>query len=493
MKRLLTITLFSLLFAILTLSPALAAEEASETTAPEKPLLASINETLFGVLFFDVAQGGLQLEQVDRAGQLVKDAEGTVKKKTVTIPFLIVFIAIGLFFYTFWYRFINMRACKHAIDVVRGKYDREDDVGEISHFRALTSALSATVGLGNIAGVAVAIQVGGPGAVFWMMSTAFFSMSAKFSSCTLAQMYRQTNADGSISGGPMYYLDIGLAEKGKSFALLGKVLGVMYAFLVMGGALGGGNMFQANQATAALVNSFGLQGQELVIGIVLSITVGIVILGGIKRIGAATSRLVPAMCGIYVVASLFVILSNASQIPSALGTIITMAFSQNAFFGGLWGVLVAGVTRAAFSNEGGLGSAAIAHAAAKTDEPVREGLVAMLGPVIDTMLVCLLTALVVIITGAWNDPTLLQSSAGLDSTLKGVTLTSAAFGSVLPWFPYVLTVCITLFAYSTLISWCYYGERGWIYLLDHFGGAGLKTVVVFRLIFVILCRHWCCE
>ena len=363
--------------------------------------------------------------------------------------------------------------------MVRGKYDNPHNKGEISHFRALTSALSATVGLGNIAGVAIAIYVGGPGAVFWMVVAAVFGMTSKFASCTLSQLYRRENADGSISGGPMYYLDDGLKSLGKAFVVPGKVLAFLYAFMIMLAAIGGGNMFQANQTVAAFTDTFAL-GQEVGVkaafGTLMAAFVALVILGGIKRIGSATSRIVPLMVGIYVLTSIYIILVNIGKVPETLGLIFQMAFTKNAFFGGMAGVLIQGIRRAAFSNEAGLGSAAIAHAAAKTDEPVREGLVAMLGPFIDTVVVCLMTATVIIITGTWNNP-------NVDA--NGVVLTTTAFKSVLPWFPYVLTICIGLFAYSTMIAWSYYGERGWIYIFDHFGGIGLKTVFIYRMIFVV--------
>jgi AGCS family alanine or glycine:cation symporter len=444
----------------------------------EPSVFDKANATIMTVLFFDIAFDAIQIDEVDRDGNPVLDVSGNPKKKVVSLPFLIVVLILGAIFFTFWYRWINVRGLKHSINVIQGKYDNPEDTGEISHFRALTSALSATVGLGNIAGVAIAIQLGGPGAVFWMLIAAVFGMTAKFSSCTLSQMYRQTNADGSISGGPMYYVDIGLKQMGGSWAHLGKVLAIMYALMVMGGAIGVGNMFQVNQTAEAFRSTFGLSaGTNWVIGIVIAILVAVVIIGGIKRIGAATSRIVPAMCGLYVCVSILIILMNITRIPEAIGLIFRLAFTGNAFYGGFVGVLVWGIKRASFSNEAGLGSAAIAHAAAKTEEPVREGIVAMVGPFIDTIIVCLMTAMVVIITGAWNDPSLSQSD--------GVTLTTKAFESAIGWFPLILTVSIGLFAYSTMISWAYYGERGWIYLLDHFGGAGLKTVIVFRIIFIL--------
>ena len=458
--------------------------QGSEDNAETTPsFLAGVNSKIFKVLFFDVTRGSMQIDEVDRDGSPVLDGSGTAKKKTIQVPFIVLVLMLGAIFFTFWYRWINIRGFKHAIDVIRGKYDKPEDTGEISHFRALTSALSATVGLGNIAGVAVAIQLGGPGAVFWMLIAAVFGMTAKFSSCTLSQMYRKINTDGTVSGGPMYYLDIGLSEsRYKGLKVLGKVLAVMYALMIMGGAIGGGNMFQANQTAEAFASTFKISDTgtwNWVIGITLAIGVGVVIIGGIKRIGAATSKIVPFMCGIYVLASIFIILTHISQIPETIRLIFTMAFTKNAYYGGFFGVLIMGVRRAAFSNEAGLGSAAIAHAAAKTEEPVREGIVGMIGPFIDTIIVCSMTAMVVIITGTWNDPSISQSA--------GVTLTTEAFGSAISWFPYILTLCIGLFAYSTMISWCYYGERGWIYLLDHIGeeGYGLKTVVLFRIIFVV--------
>ena len=472
-----------LVFALVSWALPVWSQENEDNVEAAPSFLARVNSKIFTVLFFDVTRGSVQIDEVNRDGSPVLDGSGTAKKKTIQVPFIVLVLMLGAIFFTFWYRWINIRGFKHAIDVIRGKHDKPEDTGEISHFRALTSALSATVGLGNIAGVAVAIQLGGPGAVFWMLIAAVFGMTAKFSSCTLSQMYRKINADGTVSGGPMYYLDIGLSEsRYKGLKVLGKVLAVMYALMIMGGAIGGGNMFQANQTAEAFASTFEISDTgtwNWVIGITLAIGVGVVIIGGIKRIGAATSKIVPFMCGIYVLASIFIILTHISQIPETIRLIFTMAFTKNAYYGGFFGVLIMGVRRAAFSNEAGLGSAAIAHAAAKTEEPVREGIVGMIGPFIDTIIVCFMTAMVVIITGTWNDPSISQSA--------GVTLTTEAFGSVIGWFPYILTLCIGLFAYSTMISWCYYGERGWIYLLDHIGeeGVGLKTVVLFRIIFVI--------
>lgn len=441
-------------------------EPKKEEPGPFDKAISTVNGYLAKALFFDASFGAFQSE--------VTGEDGKTVTKGATVPFIVAVLALGSVFFTLWFRFINVRGFKHAIDVVRGRYDNPDDEGEISHFHALTSALSATVGLGNIAGVAIAIQKGGPGAVFWMIVMAVFGMTAKFSSCTLSQLYRKTNPDGTISGGPMYYLDLGL--KAMKLGPLGKGLGILYAIMIMGGSFGGGNMFQSNQSWATVQNAFSLPDTgSYVFGGVLAVLVALVIIGGIRRIGAATSRVVPAMAVIYILASLVVIFANIAEVPKALGLMVSMAFTNEAVEGGAIGVLVIGVQRAAFSNEAGLGSAAIAHAAAKTDEPVREGLVAMLGPFIDTIIICLMTATVVIVTGTWSDPSVAN---------EGVVMTSKAFSSVITNFDVVLSVCVLLFAYSTMISWAYYGERGWIYLLDHFNGAGLKTILVYRIIFV---------
>jgi len=442
--------------------------------------LAKFNNALEGVIFLDVTGGAIQVP-VEEDGQPVLDESGAPKTEAVEIPLIVVILSLGSIFFTFWYRFISIRLFKHGIDVVRGKYDNPDNKGEISHFRALTSALSATVGLGNIAGVAVAIQQGGPGAVFWMICMAVFGMTAKFSSCTLSQLYRKTNPNGTISGGPMYYLDLGLRDL--NLGGMGKFLGILYAIMLMGGAFGGGNMFQVNQTAEAFRVTFDLPARaDLAVGIMMLVVVGMVIVGGVRRIGSATSKIIPFMCGTYVLASVMIIIMNFDQVPSSIALIFNLAFSENAMFGGAMGVLVTGVTRAAFSNEAGLGSAAVVHAAAKTDEPVREGVVAMLGPFIDTIVICTMTALVVIVTGAYEAGDAAEKTGYANG---GVALTMIAFESAASWLPYVLTISIALFAYSTMISWCYYGERGWIYLIDHFGeGKGIQTVIVFRLLFL---------
>ena len=388
--------------------------------------------------------------------------------KILGFPLIVLILLVGSITFTFYFRFINVRGFTHAIDIIKGKYDNPKDDGQISHFQALTSALSATIGLGNIAGVAVAVSLGGPGAVFWMILIAFFSMSAKFVSCTLGQLYRQVNPDGSIDGGPMYYLEKGLGELG--MGTLGKVLGILYAIFIIGGAFGGGNMFQANQSYALVGSLTGIS--SLTYGIILAILVGVVIIGGIERIGQTTEKIVPTMVVLYVGASLFVILTNLDKLGGVVASIMSEAFSPNAIYGGLIGVLVTGIKRAVFSNEGGVGSASIAHSAAKTDEPVREGIVAMVGPFIDTIIVCFMTASVILITKDTNP--LYQVGGGIN----GVELTSAAFGSVISWFPIILSMVVFLFSYSTMISWYYYGNKGWKYLF------GDTTIPVYQTLYL---------
>ncbi len=405
---------------------------------------------LYPILFFDVSFGYFNI------------IENNLIVKEVGLPLIVIVLLLGALIFTFYFRFINIRGFKHAIDIIKGKYDNPNDTGQISHFQALTSALSATIGLGNIAGVAIAVSLGGAGAVFWMILIAFFSMTAKFVSCTLGQMYRKVNDDGSVNGGPMYYLEYGLKERG--FTGLGKVLGCMYAIFIIGGAFGGGNMFQANQSYKIFGELVGLS--PLSYGILLAILVGFVIVGGIKRIGKTTEKIVPLMVTIYVAASLYIILSNFSELPNVISMIFTDAFSQDALFGGFIGVLVTGIRRAVFSNEGGVGSASIAHSAAKTNEPVREGIVAMVGPFIDTIVVCFMTASVILITRNQNplwDP---------GTKPQGAELTSAAFESVISWFPYILAIVVFLFSFSTIISWYYYGNKGWKYL---FGDKSINT------------------
>jgi AGCS family alanine or glycine:cation symporter len=568
--------------------------------------LSAINTAVFTTLFFDVSFGAFRGEVLDESGEPVYEekpveitaetdfeailttrsgnpivqADGSLRTVTVEkgttyqpvaapgqpetekgevliegpkAPFLVVFLALGAIFFTVWHGFINVRGFKHAIDIVRGKFSSDSDDGEIPPFRALTSALSATVGLGNIAGVAIAVKLGGPGAIFWMMFLGLFGMTAKFHESTLAQMFRMKNPDGSVSGGPMYYLDHGFKQINGGLGVFGKVLAVIFAVFCMGASLGGGNMFQSNQAFEGFYSQFvqsdslaererselpidvlrpllrnaqleaaatgaladkplseirtqlddervraillpsqiekvldeeavaadklqrdTLKGRVSIgFGLIFATLVGIVVVGGITRIGAATSKIVPAMCLLYVLGCSIVILFNLNQIPANVALVFEGAFAKESAYGGLIGVLIIGFQRAAFSSEAGLGSSAIAHSAAKQKEPVREGFVASLEPFIDTIVICFMTAMVVLITGAYAAPELVEESNG-----SAITLFAFEQTRVGSWFPWVLSISIVLFAFSTMISWCYYGERAWGYLI------GLKSVIVFRIIFV---------
>ncbi len=461
---------------------------------------------------------------------------------TVSVPFVLVWLITGAVFFTIYFRFINIRGFRTAIDIVRGKYTNPEDKGEVSHFQALTAALSGTVGLGNIAGVAIAVAMGGPGATFWMIIAGLIGMSTKFVECTLGVKYREIDEDGTVFGGPMYYLKKGFANlklnfdgNEKSYVKMGKVLAVFFAIACIGGSFGGGNMFQANQAYAQfesitrspVIDESGalrndITGQTMLVdgvayevknvadgtlaaqqlgssapettfaaetlgeaevskfygfgwafGLVIMVLVAIVIIGGIRSIARVTDKIVPLMCGIYVLAALAVIFSQPEKIIPAFGTILEGAFSPEAVGGGFIGVLILGFRRAAFSNEAGIGSASIAHAAVKTNEPVSEGIVALLEPFIDTVVVCTMTALVIVITGDFI-PEEIEGVKQLvihigDKTFtpsaNGISLTSTAFEHAIgSWFPIVLGVAVILFAFSTMISWSYYGMQAWAFL-----------------------------
>ena len=372
------------------------------------------------------------------------------------MPLVVLWLVVGATFFTIYMGFINLKGIKHSIQLIRGDFDNPGDKGEVSHFQALVTALSGTVGLGNIAGVAVAISIGGAGATFWMILAGFLGMSSKFVECTLGVKYRRLNDLGEVSGGPMYYLSEGLRRKG--YAGLGKVLAVLFAILAIGGSFGGGNMFQANQSFAQLANVFPVfEGKGFYYGLVVAFFVGIVIIGGIKKIASVTDKIVPIMVGLYVVTSLIIITVNIANIGDAIADIFAGAFTADGIKGGVIGVLVVGFQRAAFSNEAGVGSAAIAHSAVKTEEPISEGIVSLLEPFVDTIVVCTMTALVLIFTGYAADT----------GGMEGSALTSAAFSSVLPWFKYVLLIAIILFAFSTMISWSYYGMKSWTYLFGN--------------------------
>lgn len=392
------------------------------------------------------------------------------------IPLVVLILFFGAIFYTIYYRFINFRMFKHAIDCVRGVFTDPKEPGEMSHFQALTTALSATVGLGNIAGVAVAVGLGGPGAVFWMILLGFLGMSSKFHECTLGQMYRTIDEEGHVHGGAMYYLSKGFGELG--LANLGRVLALLFALFTIGGALGAGNMFQANQSFKAMAGELPfLTHYGWAFGLFLAFMVGLVIIGGIRRIANVTDKLVPFMCGIYVLAALWVVITHFAEFPHVMRLIFAKAFTFEAGVGGFVGVAVQGIRRAVFSNEAGAGSAAIAHSCARTKEPVREGMVSLLEPFIDTVVICTMTAFVILVTGAYDNP-----MAG-----EGVQMARYAFSTKLSWFPAILSVSVLLFAYSTMISWSYYGEIGWTYLLGH----GRATVLTYRFLFLFFTVFGC--
>lgn len=401
---------------------------------------------------------------------------------SIGIPMIVIWLLFGAIFFTVRMGFINFRGFGHAIRVARGTYDNPKDPGEVTHFQALTAALSGTVGLGNIAGVALAISIGGAGATFWMILAGLFGMSSKFVECTLGVHYRKIDENGTVSGGPMYYLTRGLAEKGMPG--LGKVLAVIFAILCIGGAFGAGNMFQVNQSAAQLVNTLVpltggedsfLAGRPWIIGGLYAVCVGMVIVGGIRSITKVTEKLVPLMAFIYLSGAVVVIALNIGEVPSAFVEIFTGAFSPEGIAGGFVGVLVQGLRRATFSNEAGVGSAAIAHSAVKTTEPVSEGMVALLEPFIDTVVICTITALVIIVTDRH------LASTGVD----GITLTSSAFASVIGWFPYLLTVAVALFAFSTSITWFYYGQRAFLFLVGDNKVADLIFKAVYLLVLVV--------
>lgn len=371
----------------------------------------------------------------------------------ITFPIVVLWMMLGGLFFTIRMKFINIRAFGHGIMLASGKYSSVKGNGEVTPFQALATALSATVGLGNVAGVAVAISWGGPGATFWMIMAGFLGMSLKFTECTLGVKYRKVDENGKVSGGPMYYLQQGLEKRGLN--RLGIFLSILFAILVVGASFGGGNMFQSNQAFAQLRYVMPqAEGHGALFGLVLAFLVGLVVIGGIKGIARVTSRLVPFMAILYVATSLFIIFAHFSHMGDVFKQIFYGAFGVEAMQGGFFGALIIGFQRGAFSNEAGIGSSPIAHAAAKTSEPVSEGMVALLEPFIDTMIVCTMTALVLICTGFHTN------SQGFE----GTQLTAAAFASILPWFPYILVVCIFLFAYSTMISWSYYGLKGFNFL-----------------------------
>ncbi|MEJ2496512.1 MAG: alanine/glycine:cation symporter family protein [Sulfurovaceae bacterium] len=391
------------------------------------------------------------------------------------IPFIVVWLIIGGVFVTFRFGFVNLKMMGHAFDIIRGKYKTKEDVGEITPFQSLTAALSATVGLGNIAGVAIAISVGGPGATFWMILAGFLGMSLKFSEVTLAQLYREIRPDGHIMGGAMEYLSRGFSKKG--YATTGKILAVMFSIFTIGGSLGAGNAFQASQALGAVSEHISFfNTNPLIFGFIFATLVGFVIIGGVKRIAHTAEAIVPTMAIIYILTSFWIILHHVPEIPHAISLIFTEAFTPTAAAGGVLGVIIQGFKRAVFSSEAGIGSAAIVHSTATVKYPVRQGFVALYEPFIDTIVICTITALVIILTGVY-DPS--GPYADLIASNQGAALTSVAHASVVSWFPIVLSFSVMLFAFSTMITWSYYGERAWTYLF------GEKYTIIYKIVFLL--------
>jgi len=389
--------------------------------------------------------------------------------KTSSIPFIVIWLILGSIFFTFRLKFINIRGFRHSLDLAKGKYDDPDAPGTITHFQAMTTAVSATVGLGNIAGVAVAISLGGAGATFWMFMAGFFGMSLKFAECSMGVKYRAIDADGRIFGGPMNYLRYGLEKR--NFKKLGKFLAALFAVLGVGASFGGGNMLQSNQAFKIVSEQIPfLQGQGFWFGIGFAVLVGVVIIGGIKSIAKVTEKVVPFMAALYIIGCLVVIGGNLAYIGDAFLTIFNGAFSADAMRGGFIGVLIVGLQRAAFSNEAGVGSAAIAHSASKTNHPIADGFSSLIEPLVDTMIVCTMTALVLIFTGMDK----------IGGGMGGVELTADAFGKVVSWFPIVLAIAVLLFAFSTMVSWSYYGMRSWTYLF----GRSKKGEIIYKIMYL---------
>nr|WP_262694949.1 alanine/glycine:cation symporter family protein [Kordiimonas aquimaris] len=431
-----------ILFSIVIIGNTASAQSGGEERVGFVTLLANIINTLNDFVFKTVSIFGLEVE------------------------WIVAFLALPMILLTLYFGFVNLTSFKRAYRIVRGDYHDETADGEVTQFQALSTALSGTVGLGNIAGVAVAISVGGPGATFWMVLIGFCAMSLKFAECTLGVKYRDVRADGTIAGGPMYYLERGLKARG--WSKTGKTLAWIYAILAVPTLL---QVAQVNQSyeAVAVVTGFDSQAAKWIFGLIMAVLTAVVIIGGIKSIAKVTSRLVPAMAGIYLLGALVIIVGHITEVPAAVATIFGAAFNFDAGVGAMIGTIIIAMQRAVYSTEAGLGSATMAHAAAKTKEPVSEGMVALMEPFIDTVVVSTMTALVIVITGVY------QSGEGA----AGISLTSTAFGSVISWFPWILAVAAFLFAYSTIISWGYYSGKVWEFV---FGGSNF-SMNIFKFIF----------
>lgn len=426
-------------------APSMAQDSGNERSGFVQMLADGIN-ALGNFVFMKIPVGGLEVE------------------------WIVAFLALPMILLTIYFGFVNLTSFKRAWRIVKGDYHDPKADGEVTQFQALSTALSGTVGLGNIAGVAVAISTGGPGATFWMILIGFCAMSLKFAECTLGVKYRDVRPDGTVAGGPMYYLERGLKQRGEGWGKIGKVLAWSYALLAVPTLL---QVAQVNQSFEAVSVVTGLENEasRWGFGVLIAGLTAIVIIGGIKSIASVTSRLVPAMAGIYILGALVIILGNVSAVPTAFATIFNSAFTLDAGIGGLVGVIIIAMQRAVYSTEAGLGSATMAHSAAKTNEPVSEGMVALMEPFVDTVVVSTMTALVIVITGVYLD----------NSGAAGVSLTSSAFGSVISWFPWVLAIAAFMFGYSTIISWGYYSGKVWEFV---FGGSD-RSMMLFKIIFCV--------
>jgi alanine or glycine:cation symporter, AGCS family len=455
----------------------------AQDPAPPQPTPAAVLETT--VVAVPKKEIGLD-EKIDKAFAPVSEAISNVvfakipvgtdlKGEPMKAPFVIFWLGLGGLFLTIFFKFINLTGLKTAYNTVRMKYSRSDDPGEITHFQALSAALSGTVGLGNIAGVAIGISAGGPGAAFWLFVTGFIGMTTKFCECVLGVRYREIE-NGKVYGGSFYTLKKGLAEIG--LAPVGKVMAVFFAICCVGGAFGGGNMFQVNQAFEQLVGITGgatswWAGKGAVFGLIIAVLTGLTIIGGIQSISRVTDKLTPVMCLLYFASAGYVLLVNFGKLPAAIGIIMEDAFTGKAVGGGFLGALIWGIRRAAFSNEAGFGSSPIAHAAVKTRHPASEGYVALLEPFMDTVVICTMTALVIVVTGSYG-----SLNAG-SSTSQAIQITSNAFASAGSVFPYILFLSVLCFAVSTLISWSYYGQQAWAFLF----GRSRNVELIYKVIF----------
>lgn len=437
---------FAILISLLGLLPYSAYAEGNHTL---NEIFDTVNGHLASIIFYDIFPGD------------------------PTMPFIVGWLIVAAVFLTLRFQFVNLRMMGHAFKVIRGHYKTRDDKGEVTPFQALTTALSATVGLGNIAGVAIAISIGGPGATFWMIVAGFLGMTTKFTEASLAQMYREVRPDGKLMGGAMEYLSKGFAER--NLPTVGKVLAIMFAIFTVLGSFGAGSAFQVSQSMGAVQDQISFfKETPIAYGLIMAAAVGVVIIGGLRRIAHTAEAVVPTMVILYVGSCLWIIGSNIELVPHALGKIVSEAFSPVAVAGGMVGALVQGFKRAVFSSEAGLGSAAIAHSTASVKYPIRQGMVALYEPFIDTVIICTMTALVIVITGVYNAP----GTEALRAASQGAALTAVAFGTVSSFFPVLLSISVVLFAYSTMISWSYYGERCWTYLF------GERFSMLYRFMFI---------